>query len=85
MFGAGGRAFLVAARPYVDAIGPGAAIIGVPVMTPYRSVGSYCRRAAGDSPRIAPYAANLHHVDFDVGGPPIAWSARSTWAIAARR
>ena len=46
------------------------AILGVPCATPYRSVGPYC----ADAPRairqaIAPYAANLHHVDFDLGRP----------------
>jgi agmatinase len=46
------------------------AILGVPCATPYRSVGPYCAGA----PRairaaIAGYAANLHHVDFDLGGP----------------
>ena len=46
------------------------AILGVPCATPYRSVGAYCAgapRAIRDA--IAGYAANLHHVDFDVGGP----------------
>lgn len=53
----------------VDAIAAGAAIIGVPVMTPYRSVGPYCAAAPQAIRRaIAPYAANLHHVDFDLGG-----------------
>jgi agmatinase len=46
------------------------AILGVPCATPYRSVGPYCAGA----PRairaaIASYAANLQHVDFDLGGP----------------
>jgi agmatinase len=46
------------------------AILGAPCATPYRSVGPYCAGA----PRairaaIAGYAANLHHVDFDIGGP----------------
>jgi agmatinase len=46
------------------------AILGVPCATPYRSVGRYCAgapRAIRDA--IAVYAANLHHVDFDIGGP----------------
>ena len=46
------------------------AILGVPCATPYRSVGPYCAgapRAIRDA--IAGYAANLHHVDFDIGGP----------------
>ena len=46
------------------------AILGVPVMTPYRSIGSYCTQA----PRairevIAPYSANIKHMDFDLGRP----------------
>ena len=52
------------------------AILGVPSVTPYRRVGAYCANA----PRaireaIAGYAANLHHVDFDLGGAifPTAW------------
>jgi agmatinase len=52
------------------ALEAGIAILGVPCATPYRSVGPYCAGA----PRairaaIAGYAANLHHVDFDLGGP----------------
>jgi agmatinase len=46
------------------------AILGVPCATPYQSVGPYCAgapRAIRDA--IAGYAANLHHVDFDLGGP----------------
>jgi agmatinase len=46
------------------------AILGVPCATPYASVGPYCAGA----PRairaaVAGYASNLHHVDFDLGGP----------------
>ena len=46
------------------------AILGAPSITPYRSVGAYCTkapRAIRDA--IVPYAANIHHVDFDLGGP----------------
>ena len=45
------------------------AILGVPSVTPYRRVGAYCAnapRAIRDA--VAGYAANLHHVDFDLGG-----------------
>lgn len=48
----------------------GIAILGVPCVTPYRSVGAYCTnapRAIRDA--LAPYSANLHHVDFDLGRP----------------
>ena len=46
------------------------AILGVPCATPYPSVGPYCAgapRAIRDA--IAGYASNIHHVDFDLGGP----------------
>ena len=46
------------------------AILGAPCATPYPSVGPYCAaapRAIRDA--IAGYAANLQHVDFDIGGP----------------
>jgi agmatinase len=46
------------------------AILGVPCATPYRSVGPYCAGAPkAIRAAIAGYAANLHHVDFDLGGP----------------
>jgi agmatinase len=46
------------------------AILGVPCATPYRSVGPYCAgapKAIRDA--IAGYASNIHHIDFDLGGP----------------
>jgi agmatinase len=54
----------------LEALDAKIAILGVPCATPYPSVGPYCAGA----PRairaaIASYAANLHHVDFDLGGP----------------
>jgi agmatinase len=46
------------------------AILGVPCATPYRSVGPYCAGApSAVRAAIASYAANLQHVDFDLGGP----------------
>ena len=46
------------------------AILGAPNITPYRSVGAYCTGAPAAIRRaIAPYAANLHHMDFDLGHP----------------
>ena len=46
------------------------AILGVPCATPYRSVGPYCAGAPkAIRNAIAGYAGNLHHVDFDLGGP----------------
>jgi len=72
MFGSSGvETFLgLPACPNLDLLEAKAAIIGVPCATPYASVGNYCTEA----PRaireaIAPYAANLHHVDFDFGEP----------------
>ena len=42
----------------------------MPCATPYRSVGPYCAGApSAIRAAIASYAANLHHVDFDIGGP----------------
>jgi agmatinase len=46
------------------------AILGVPCASPYPSVGPYCAgapKAIRDA--IAGYASNIHHVDFDLGGP----------------
>jgi agmatinase len=54
----------------LGALEAGIVILGAPCATPYRSVGPYCAgapRAIRDA--IAGYAANLHHVDFDLGGP----------------
>ncbi|HEX5079635.1 MAG TPA: arginase family protein, partial [Geminicoccaceae bacterium] len=46
------------------------AILGAPCATPYRSVGPYCAGApSAIRAAIAGYAANLQHVDFDLGGP----------------
>ncbi len=46
------------------------AIIGADTATPYASVGPYCAGAPAAIRRaIVPYAANAHHVDFDLDGP----------------
>jgi agmatinase len=54
----------------LEALAAKIAILGVPCATPYPSVGPYCA-AAPNAIRaaIASYAANLQHVDFDLGGP----------------
>jgi len=58
------------ACPDLAAVKGGIVILGAAGCTPYASVGFYCAggpaaiRAAG-----AAYAANLAHVDFDLGGP----------------
>ncbi len=46
-----------------------AAIFGAASATPYASVGAYCRNGPGAiRAGAAPYAANLAHMDFDLGG-----------------
>ena len=43
------------------------AILGVPCVTPYQSVGPYCAEAPNAIRQaISHYAANLHHIDFDI-------------------
>jgi agmatinase len=54
----------------LEALAAKIAILGVPCATPYPSVGPYCAGApSAIRAAIASYAANLHHVDFDLGGP----------------
>ena len=49
------------------------AILGVPVATPYRSVGAYCAGApAALRTAMAGYAANRGHQDFDLLAAPFA-------------
>lgn len=60
----------IPARKELSLLEAKAAVLGVPCATPYRSVGNYCAggpRAIREA--IAPYAANLHHIDFDFGAP----------------
>lgn len=46
------------------------ALIGAGMATPYASVGPYCREAPAElRAASAAYAANLGHVNFDLGGP----------------
>ncbi|MCX7645487.1 MAG: arginase family protein [Rhodobacteraceae bacterium] len=48
----------------------GIAVLGAGMATPYASVGPYCRNApAAIRAASAAYAANLGHVNFDLGGP----------------
>jgi agmatinase len=45
------------------------ALIGAQSATPYASVGAYCRNAPTVLRQaLAPFAANIHHYDFDSGG-----------------
>jgi agmatinase len=54
----------------LEALAARIAILGVPCATPYPSVGPYCAGApSAIRAVIAGYASNLHHVDFDLGGP----------------
>ena len=48
----------------------GSVVFGAPCATPYPSVGAYCKDAP-DAIRgaISSYQANIHHMDFDLGGP----------------
>lgn len=72
MFGAGKNdTFLgLPSTPDVERLEAKIAIIGAPCATPYASVGAYCAGAPkAIRHAISGYAANLHHMDFDVGGP----------------
>ena len=72
MFGSSGvdTFFGLPACTNLDMIEAKAAILGVPVATPYKSVGNYCANAPeAIRTAIAPWAANLEHVDFDFGEP----------------
>jgi len=62
--------FLGVPTATVDDLGGMAmAIIGAPTASPYKQAGAYCANAPGAIRRaIAPYAGNLHHFDFDLGG-----------------
>lgn len=56
--------------PDLERLDAGIAILGVPCATPYPAAGAYCAGApAAIRAAIAPYAANLEHFDFDLGGP----------------
>jgi agmatinase len=59
----------VPTAPVDDLGGAAMAIIGAPTASPYKQAGAYCARAPEAIRRaIAPYAGNLHHFDFDLGG-----------------
>lgn len=72
MFGAGDvKTFHgIAACEAPGKVSAKAAVLGVPCATPYPSVGPYCAGGpAAIRAAAAPYAANLAHVDFDLGEP----------------
>jgi len=71
MFGAGGgETFMGLPRADLSALAADVVILGADGCTPYPSVGHYC---AGGPAAIragaAAYAANLSHMNFDIGGP----------------
>jgi agmatinase len=70
MFGAGDvTTFMGLPAASVDGADGSAAILGATTATPYASVGAYCRGGpAAIRAGAAPYAANLAHIDFDLGG-----------------
>ncbi len=72
MFGAGGGDTFMGLPPCFDVtqIESKIGLIGIPCATPYPSVGPYC--AGGPAAMravMAHYGDNLHHMDFDLGGP----------------
>lgn len=72
MFGAGETATFLGLphAPDLGAVQPGAVIIGAAGCTPYPSVGFYCAQGpAAIRAASAMYAASLHHMNFDLGGP----------------
>ena len=72
MFGAGNsETFLgLPSCKNIDQLDAKVAVLGVPCATPYTSVGPYCAAApAAIRSAIAGYASNIHHMDFDLGGP----------------
>ncbi|MCL4188175.1 MAG: arginase family protein [Rhodobacteraceae bacterium] len=76
MFGAGaGGGFM--GLPRWEGRAADVVLLGADAATPYPSVGAYCRggpaaiRAAADA-----YAANLGHVNFDLGAPTVPAGAR---------
>jgi agmatinase len=79
MFGTAGAATFLG-LPRGDAADPQAAvaILGADGCTPYASVGFYCAGGpAAIRAAAAPYAANLHHVDFDLGRPVLPAGVRA--------
>lgn len=72
MFGAGqAETFMgLPACPDLATLEARIALIGAPSGTPYANVGAYCAGApAAIRAAAAAYAANLAHMDFDLGGP----------------
>jgi len=70
MFGGGDvTTFMGLPAATVEEARGSAAVLGAGTATPYASVGAYCRGGpAAIRAGAAPYAANLAHIDFDLGG-----------------
>lgn len=77
MFGAGDTATFLGlpalpslSRQALADSAPAAVILGAAGCTPYLSVGFYCAEGPGAiRAASATYAASLHHMNFDLGGP----------------
>jgi agmatinase len=71
MFGAGGVAtFMGLPRGDLSALAADVVILGADGCTPYATVGHYCTGGpAAIRAGAAAYAANLSHMNFDIGGP----------------
>ena len=70
MFGAGdATTFMGLPAATVAEATDAAAVLGASSATPYSAVGAYCRGGpSAIRAGAAPYAANLAHMDFDLGG-----------------
>lgn len=56
----------------LDRVRPHVVVFGVPSVTPYPSVGAYCRNApAAIRAASSTYASSTRHMHFDLGGPVI--------------
>ena len=73
MFGAGAGAvptFMGLPRADLAAVAADVVILGADGCTPYATVGQYCAGGpAAIRAAAAAYAANLRHMNFDIGGP----------------
>jgi agmatinase len=80
MFGAGGVETFLGLPRCRNLDGPGAEVVllGADAGTPYPAVGAYCRGGpAAIRAASAAYAANRHHLNFDLGGPMLPEGVRA--------
>ncbi|MEI4469823.1 arginase family protein [Frigidibacter sp. MR17.24] len=80
MFGAGeGATFMGLPAGRIESFAGGTALIGAGAITSYASVGAYCAGApAAIRAASQAYAANLSHMNFDIGGPVVPEGATVT-------